>query len=115
MGNILWKTETVEIIEIPDETDGVITNADITELLYSDEQKNINDIENYLGMSISDIHNKRSTNVLLNLCKEYKINFKELDVSKKEITELGYIFLNPYHIYTKKMGGEQFFPVALTF
>ena len=76
---------------ISDEEDGVITNEDITSLLYKAETNNMNVIKKELNMTISDIHNKRATNVLLNLCSEYNVNFKELDVSQKEITELGYI------------------------
>ena len=93
MGNLLWKwtTTTTEMENNLDESDGVISNDDITKLLYVNEEENICVVENILDMSITDIHNKRATNVLLNLCSEYNVNFEELDVSQKEIIELGYI------------------------
>ena len=89
MGNLLWKQATKE--NTPDETDGVITQDDITDLLYKGEEDNMDVIKNNLNMTIVDLHNKRATNVLLNLCLEYNIKFEQLDVSKKEIAELGYI------------------------
>ena len=93
MGNLLWKwtTTTTELENSPDESDGLMSNDDITKLLYVNEEENISVVENILDMSITDIHNKRAINVLLNLCSKYNINFEELDVSKKEIIELGYI------------------------
>ena len=51
----------------------------------------MNVIKKELNMTISDVHNKRATNVLLNLCSEYKVDFEKLNVTEKEITELGYI------------------------
>ena len=89
MGNLLWKPTTKE--NTPDESDGVITQDDITDLLYKGEEDNMGVIKNNLNMTIVDLHNKRATNVLLNLCLEYNIKFEQLDVSKKEIAELGYI------------------------
>ena len=93
MGNLLWKnTVTSDVMEnIPDDVDGVISNEDITDLLYKDEIKNIAYVEEYLDVSIVDVHNRRSPNVFLNLCAEYNVDFKEINVSKKEIAELGYI------------------------
>ena len=81
----------MESIPLPDEEDGVITNDDITDLLYKDETSNMSVIKKELDMTISDVHNKRASNVLLNLCSEYNVDFESLNVSPKEITELGYI------------------------
>ena len=89
MGNLLWKPAKTENIQ--DEEDGVITNDDITDLLYKDEPTNMEVIKKDLNMTISDVHNKRATNVLLNLCSEYNIPFEKLAVTEKEIAELGYI------------------------
>ena len=94
MGNLLWKwtTTTTEMENNLDESDGVISNDDITKLLYANEEENISVVENILDMSITDIHNKRATNVLLNLCSEYNVNFEELDVSQNEIIEVEFFF-----------------------
>ena len=58
MGNILWKwtTTTTEMANIPDESDGLMSNDDITKLLYVNEEENISAVENILDMSITDIH-----------------------------------------------------------
>ena len=92
MGNLLWKwTSTRTEMNSPDESDGLMSNDDITKLLYVNEEENISAVENILDVYITNIHNKQVTNVLLNLCSKYNINFEELNVSKKEIIELGYI------------------------
>ena len=91
MGNLLWKSTKTGINIIQDEEDGVMTNEDITQLLYKDESYNMGVIKKELNMTISDIHNKRATNVLLNLCSIYNVDFDKFNVSEKEITELGYI------------------------
>ena len=50
MGNLLWKQATKE--NTPDETDGVITQDDITDLLYKGEEDNMDVIKNNLNMTI---------------------------------------------------------------
>ena len=57
MGNLLWKwtTTTTEMESSPDESGGLMSNDDITKLLYVNEEENVSVVENILDMSITDI------------------------------------------------------------
>ena len=94
MGNWFEKEEEVptqSTLINADNEDGVLSQTDITDLLYSNEGIDMVNLENKLGSNLTEKHNIRLGNVFVNLCREYDVDLHTLPLKRQEIEELGYI------------------------
>ena len=75
----------IEPEEDAEARDGVLSNRDITNLLYKNVESNISTLGRIIDFKLNDIHNIRSTNILVDFCKEYHLDVNTLPLKRNEM------------------------------